>query len=551
MTGQLKEPETVFADPASQAEVRRRDKILKAVYLATERFLRMHPSENSIEPLLEKLGQAAEVDRVYIAENRPEAKGKLVARQRFEWSSTEVPLPGNSRLHEISWNSSAFRRWRGILNRNQILSGVTRQFPSRERDRLLPLGVQSLVVAPIFVGKQWWGIIGFDEVFCEREWSALEIEALKTAANIIGAAVQHQNAENALLASEEQYRLVVEHAKEGIVITQDGRLKLVNRMASEISGYTKDELMNTPFLEFVHPEDCEVVWQHHVKRLSGEEIPEIYHFRLVTRGGEIRWLENNGVIIEWNGRLATLNFLMDITARESALEALRESEKKIHWLTHELIKAQESERHRIARYLHDQIAQDLSSLKIACDTVFDGDPPVSEDVRQRVSQFSKNLQLSINTVRNLAYDLRPAGIDQLGLVKTIYKYCDDFNLRTGIEVDFYSAGVEDLVLDFDTRINLFRLIQEGLNNINKHAAVNQAKVRLVASSPNIILRIEDNGKGFDVNSRQNHPPEEKRMGLSSMEERVGLLGGIMGVTSAPGRGCKILIEVPIGEISNG
>jgi PAS domain S-box-containing protein len=459
-----------------------------------------------------------------------------------------MPPPAGSRLQEISWNAGDFRRWRGILSRNQVLSGVTRHFPPRERNRLLPLGLQSLVVAPIFVGKQWWGIIGFDEVLYERQWSALEIDALKTAANIIGAAVQHQQAENALLRSEEQYRLVVEHAKEGIVISQDGRLKLVNQMASEISGYGRDELLNTPFLEFVHPEDREIVWRHHVQRLSGEEIPEIYHFRLIARGGEIRRVENNGVIIEWNGRLATLNFLMDVTARESALEALRESEKKIHWLTHELIKVQESERHRIARYLHDQIAQDLSSLKIACDTVFDGDPPVSQDVRQRVSQFSKILQLSINTVRNLAYDLRPAGIDQLGLVKTIYKYCDDFNLRTGIEVDFYSAGVEDLVLDFDTKINLFRLIQEGLNNINKHAAVEQAKVRLVASSPNIILRIEDNGKGFDATSRQDHPTEEKRMGLSSMEERVGLLGGKMRIASAPGRGCKILIEVPIGEI---
>jgi signal transduction histidine kinase len=186
-------------------------------------------------------------------------------------------------------------------------------------------------------------------------------------------------------------------------------------------------------------------------------------------------------------------------------------------------------------------------MKIACDTISDDCQSDSTGVRLKLNEFSKMLQLSINTVRNLSYDLRPAAIDQLGLVKTIYKFCDNFSARTDIEVDFFSAGVEDLVLDFDTEINLFRLIQEGLNNINKHAAAGQAAVRLVASSPTIILRIEDNGKGFDVDSRLHRTLREKRMGLSSMEERVGLLGGKMLINSTPGRGTKILIEVPISE----
>ena len=120
-----------------------------------------------------------------------------------------------------------------------------------------------------------------------------------------------------------------------------------------------------------------------------------------------------------------------------------------------------------------------------------------------------------------------------------------------MNVDFYSAGVKDLKLDFDTAINLYRLIQEGLNNINKHARADNVIIRLVASSPNIILRIEDDGRGFDVDNRLSKALKEKRMGLSNMEERVSLLAGKMDIKSQIGRGTRIFIEVPWQEKNNG
>ena len=111
-------------------------------------------------------------------------------------------------------------------------------------------------------------------------------------------------------------------------------------------------------------------------------------------------------------------------------------------------------------------------------------------------------------------------------------------------MDFNSAGMDELKLDFDTEINLYRLIQEGLNNIMKHADAKQIIVKLVASFPNIILRIEDDGKGFDIKNQLLAASNEKRMGLRSMEERVSLLGGRIRINSRPEEGTKILIEVP-------
>jgi signal transduction histidine kinase len=161
------------------------------------------------------------------------------------------------------------------------------------------------------------------------------------------------------------------------------------------------------------------------------------------------------------------------------------------------------------------------------------------------------LQDSITSVRDLSYDLHPPGMDQLGLVRTVYQYCEDFSERYKVDVDFYTAGMKDLELDFDTEINLYRLIQEGLNNIKKHAEADHIVIRLVASSPNIILRIEDNGRGFDVERRLARSLREKQLGLSSMEERVNLLEGTMSIHSRPSKGTKILIEVPYREKKDG
>ena len=147
----------------------------------------------------------------------------------------------------------------------------------------------------------------------------------------------------------------------------------------------------------------------------------------------------------------------------------------------------------------------------------------------------------------MAYNLRPPGLDQLGLVRTVYQYCEEFSEKNGIGIDFFAAGLDDLKIPFDTEINLYRIIQEGLWNIKKHADAAHVIVRLVASFPNIILRIEDDGKGFDVKTRLLATSNEKRMGLRSIQERVSLLKGKMRIQSRPNEGTKIYIEVPHRE----
>jgi signal transduction histidine kinase len=138
----------------------------------------------------------------------------------------------------------------------------------------------------------------------------------------------------------------------------------------------------------------------------------------------------------------------------------------------------------------------------------------------------------------------------MGLVQALYMYCEEFSEKTGIRTDFISAGLTSIHFDFQTEINLYRLVQEGINNVRKHADATHVDVKPVKIFPHIVLRIQDNGKGFDVAERRRNTNPEKRMGLRSMEERVNLLRGQMSIQSKLTKGTRIFIKIPYMEKDN-
>ena len=229
-------------------------------------------------------------------------------------------------------------------------------------------------------------------------------------------------------------------------------------------------------------------------------------------------------------------------------ESLRKSEKRFQVLSQQLMRIQEIERRRLSCDLHDHLAQDLSTLKIGIDTLIDNytKPPVN--IKQKVSELSDMAHKTIMDVREMAYCLRPVGLNNLGLVRTVFQYCEDFSAKNNIKIDFFSVGIDELDLDFDTKIAIYRLIQEGLNNIKKHADATHTAIKLIASFPNIILRIEDNGKGFNIQKYSDPAINEKHMGLLSMKERVSFLAGTMKIESCLKQGTKILIEIPCPDL---
>ena len=209
--------------------------------------------------------------------------------------------------------------------------------------------------------------------------------------------------------------------------------------------------------------------------------------------------------------------------------------------------AQETERQMISCELHDRVAQDLSASKIECDMLLKNHTAFDAPVKAKLLEISKRLQGTISAIRDLSYDLQPPTLTEMGLLEALEIYCEEFSSKFGKKVDFQSAGLNLFKLDSDTEIHLYRLVQEGLNNIRKHADSEKAIIRILGVFPNIILRIEDTGKGFDVKARELALGDEKRMGLRSMKERVNLLGGQMTIQSRPMQGTKIYIKIPFQE----
>lgn len=362
-----------------------------------------------------------------------------------------------------------------------------------------------------------------------------------------------KRAEQAIRESEEKFRRIFEESPIGIEL-YDSRGKLIDanpacleifgiQDMSEIRGIS---LFDNPNL----PEDAKkgLTKGEAVKfevTYDFEEVRRQRYFRTSKSG--YSYLDMLLTHLMFKGKDSFDGYLLlirDMTRRKKIEEHVRS-------LSQQLMRAGEIERQRLSWDLHDHLAQDLSTLKISLDTLFDDYPDVPQFKKMRLNELSKQVQGIIMSVRNLAYNLSPASLTQLGLVPIVRRYCEEYSQNQGIEINLFSAGMEGVRLDFDTEIGLFRVIQEALKNIKRHAEAEHVIVRLIASFPKIILRIEDDGRGFDLESRLEEALNERRLGIRSMEERVALLNGKIRVDSRPMQGTKIVVEVPYKEKAGG
>jgi anti-anti-sigma regulatory factor len=193
----------------AEAALVRYHAVLEAVGFAAAQFLGTNDWEESVGAVIERLGRATDVSRVYVFEMHTAEDGALLASQRYEWAAEGVlPQLDNPELQSMAFASIGFGRWIELLAQNETVHGLVRDFPQGERDILEPQDIIAIAVVPIFVDEVWWGFIGLDECRAARPWSAAEIEALRAAAGLFGAAIQHQRARAALRQSLAQEALI-------------------------------------------------------------------------------------------------------------------------------------------------------------------------------------------------------------------------------------------------------------------------------------------------------------------------------------------------------
>jgi len=352
---------------------------------------------------------------------------------------------------------------------------------------------------------------------------------------------ERMTTEKALKNSEERLRLSLEASNDGIFdwFIPERKISYATRL-KELSGYEDaNELLYSVdnWVSYIHPDHRDRVMQRLREHLK-ENKPFNVEYLFLHGSGEYRWLNTRGIALFDDKRKV---YRMVGATRD--INDQKRSEGLIRNLTHQLINSQESERHKISLELHDSVAQDLSTARISCEMLLKY-KSLTPGGRKKISEISDSLHKTLMTVRDLSYDLRPPGLEEIGLIQTLKQYCRDFSKNNGLRIDFSSAGMENLTLNFDLKINLYRMVQESLNNIKKHAEARNATIKLIASFPYIILRIADDGKGFSVKERLAAGPKEKRMGLMSMEERVSLLQGTIQIESIPNKGTKIFIRIP-------
>ncbi|HYT30583.1 MAG TPA: PAS domain S-box protein, partial [Actinomycetota bacterium] len=318
-------------------ELRRREAVLSAVAFAAERFLAEPTWEEATQDVLDRLGRAAGVSRVYVFRNGRDPEGRVTMTQLFEWVADGVePQIANPALQDEPWEE-ALSPWVQILAAGDAIHAHVRLMSEDERRLLEPQAIRSIAVVPLFVGADWWGAMGFDQCDRERDWSASEIDTLKAAAGILGATIDRQGTQRVVQLAEENYRRMVELSPDGIAVHRNGEILMANTMAARLVGADSPaDLVGRGVMEFVHPASRPVVAERmRLMMTEGATVPLIEE-RFVRLDGTTVDVEASAGPLMYQGEPAIQVVVRDVSERLRAEQQLREAESKYRRLIEQI-----------------------------------------------------------------------------------------------------------------------------------------------------------------------------------------------------------------------
>lgn len=262
---------------------------------------------------------------------------------------------------------------------------------------------------------------------------------------------------------------------------------------------------------------------------------------------QIRALAKNGVApsgpaVEGRSEVAEIaRAFYDAVQRAALLREVESRSRRLATLSARVARAQEQERERIARELHDGLGQALTAVKLELSAAHRQTSDIA--LAQRLVTARELIEGTLEELRRLVLDLRPPALETLGLVAALQSYIREFRARSGLAVEFAVEGMRER-LSFETEAALYRIAQEALTNTHKHAQATRAEVHLSREGDHVVLAVADDGAGFDVAAATTADSQLCGLGLLSMESRVEELGGSFSVTSAPGQGATVRVCVP-------
>jgi PAS domain S-box-containing protein len=365
------------------------------------------------------------------------------------------------------------------------------------------------------------------------------------AVRLIGVAVditERKQAEEALRESERRYRSLFERDVAGIYrATLNGSVLDCNDAFARILGYAsrEDVLESSALNLFFELADMRVLFEHLKQEGSRSNVT----MRLRRKDGGPVWVLANTSLLKQQGDDPALveGILMDITERKVIEEELTRSREQLRELTTHLRSVREEERTRIARELHDELGSGLTSLKLDLSWLADNLSQPHQTLLGRIDRMSGVMGRTAQSVRRICAELRPSVLDHFGLSAALELETTDFEQRTGVRCKF-SSKLEDTMLDPHLSTDVFRILQEALTNVARHAKASRVTVELRSVAGYLRLVVKDNGKGI-VESEISDP---RSIGLTGIRERVRLWGGNVEIgNAAREKGTKVSVKIPI------
>ena len=352
---------------------------------------------------------------------------------------------------------------------------------------------------------------------------------------------ERKQAEDSLRTSEEHYRAIFENTGNATVIIEDDTtISLANTEFERLSGYLKHEIEGKKsWTEFVLSEDLDrMIGYHNIRRQDPNAAPRNYDFRFIDRHGRIKDVYATATII--SGTKTSLVSLLDISERKQAEEHLRlsrEQLRNLHIYTQEL---REQERARVAREIHDELGQVLTAFKMDLSYLSRKLPKEQPVLKAKTGSMIKSIDSSIETVRRIIMDLRPGLLDHLGLIPAIEWQTEEFMKRTGIKCSL-EISPQGIHLDGEISTTIFRIFQEALTNVARHAKATFVNISLSLGGDLLMLRIHDNGIGITKNQIDN----PRSFGLMGMRERSLFCNGSFDILNENTGGTTVIVGIPL------
>jgi PAS domain S-box-containing protein len=355
----------------------------------------------------------------------------------------------------------------------------------------------------------------------------------------------YKRAQEALRQSEERYRAVVEQSPDGIFLedVETRRLLEANTAFQSMVGYSPEEVKGLSIYDLVAADREDI--NRRFRKILRSKTPFTHERKYRRKDGSLADVWISGKVISYGGKRICCSLVRDISEQRRTQELLTSSFEEVRRLATHLQNVREEERIRIARELHDELAQSLTALKFDISGLqrrLESLSSAGDEVRplmERIGSISELTDTMIDWARRLSGELRPPLLDDLGLVAALEREAEDFQSRSGIICRVIS-DLEAAALGKDQSTGLFRIAQESLTNAARHANATQVTVGLTERDGMILLRISDDGRGITAKEIAN----PKSFGLLGMRERCLVLGGNLEVQGSPPKGTTITVKIP-------